>query len=167
MPKVLWRGNETETQGPELKVGDKAPSDFVGVATDLSAVKGADLAGKPRIILTSPSLDTPVCDTEGRRFNQEAAKLPGVGIYFVTVDLPFAQKRWCGAAGIEQVKTLSDWKDRSVGQAYGTWAPGKGLHVRAVFVIDKNDTIRHVEYVKEVTTEPNYDAALEAARGLK
>jgi thiol peroxidase len=166
MPKVLWRGNETETQGPELKPGDKAPSEFTVAANDMSPVKGSDLAGKPRIILTSPSLDTPVCDIEGRKFNEEAAKIPNVGIYFVTADLPFAQKRWCGAAGVDKVKTLSDYKERSFGPAWGTFAASKGLHVRAVFVVDKNDTIKHVEYVKEVTTEPNYAAALEAARTL-
>jgi thiol peroxidase len=166
MPQVQWKGNATDTTGPELKAGDKAPAAFTVVANDMSALKGSDLAGKPRIILTSPSIDTPVCDVEGRRFNQEAANIPGVQILFVTVDLPFAQKRWCGAAGIDKLKTASDYKDRSFGSAYGVFAPSKGLLVRAVFVVDKNDVIKHVEYVKEVTCEPNYAAALEAARTL-
>jgi thiol peroxidase len=163
---VLWKGNPTDLVGPELRVGDKAPADFALVGNDMSAVTGSDLAGKARILCTSPSIDTPVCDTEFRRFNTEAAKVPGVQICAITVDLPFAQKRWCGAAEISQVKTLSDYKDRSFGQAYGVFAPAKGLHARAVFVVDKSDVVRHVEYVKEVATEPNYAAALEAARGL-
>ena len=164
--QVTWRGNAVELIGPELKVGDKAPDGFTVSANDLSPVKGADLAGKPRIILSSPSFDTGVCDTEGRRFNEEAAKVKGLPLYYVTVDLPFAQKRWCGAAGIERVTTLSDYKDRSFGTAYGVFNPQRALLVRAVFVIGADDKIRHVEYVKEVTTEPNYGAALEAARAL-
>lgn len=163
---VLWKGNPTDVVGPELKVGDRAPTEFALVANDMSVVKGEDLAGTARVICTVPSLDTPVCDTEMRRFNQEASKIPGVTVYAVSMDLPFAQKRWCGAAGIEQVKTLSDYKDRSFGAAFGTFAPSKGLLVRAVFVIDKEDKIRHVEYVKDVVQEPNYEAALEAAKGI-
>ena len=163
---VLWRNTPIELSGPELKVGDRAPDNFALVANDMTPVTGRDLAGKARIVLCSPSLDTQVCDTEARRFNEEAARIPGVGVYFVTVDLPFAQKRWCGAAGVERVRTLSDHKDRSFGPAYGVWAAGKGLLARAVFVIGKDDRLRHVEYVKEVTTEPSYAAALEAARSL-
>jgi len=166
MPQVLWKGNPTETTGPELKVGDRAPSGFTVTANDMSPIKGDDLSGHPRIVLSAPSIDTGVCDTEGRRFNGEAANLPGVQVAYITLDLPFAQKRWCGAAGIDKVKTASDYKDRTFGPAYGVFAPSKGLLVRAVFVIDKNDVIKHVEYVKEVTTEPNYAAALEAARTL-
>jgi len=164
---ILWKGNPTELAGAELKVGDKAPANFTVTANDMSAVKGVDLAGKARIILTSPSLDTPVCDVEARRFNTEAAQIPNVAIRFVTVDLPFAQKRWCGAAGVDKVTTLSDYKERAFGPAYGVFAPSKGLFCRAVFVIDKTDTIRHVEYVKETTAEPNYAACLEAARSLQ
>ena len=163
---VTWRGNPVELIGPELKIGDKAPDGFTVTAVDMSAVKGVELNGQPRIILSSPSLDTAVCDTEGRRFNEEAANLPKVTVYFVTNDLPFAQKRWCGAAGIERVKTFSDYKDRSFGAAYGVFNPQRALLVRAVFVVGADDKIRHVEYVKEVTTEPNYAAALEAAKAL-
>ena len=164
--QVTWRGNPVELIGPELKVGDKAPDSFAVSANDMSPVKGSDLAGKPRIVLSSPSFDTGVCDTEGRRFNEEAAKLKGVNVYYVTVDLPFAQKRWCGAAGIDRITTLSDYKDRSFGTAYGVFNPQRALHARAVFVVGPDDKIKHVEYVKEVTTEPNYAAALDAARGL-
>ncbi len=166
MPQVLWKGNPTDTTGPELKAGDTAPANFTVAGNDLSAVKGADLAGKPRIVLSAPSIDTGICDTEGRRFNDEAAKIPNVSIHYITMDLPFAQKRWCGAHGIERVKTYSDWRERSFGPAYGVLSSAKQLLIRAVFVIDSNDVIKHVEYVKEVATEPNYSAALEAARGL-
>jgi thiol peroxidase len=164
--QVTWKGNPAELIGPELKVGDKAPDGFTVTGNDMSAVKGADLAGKARIILSAPSIDTPVCDTEGRRFNEEAAKIPNVSVVYVTVDLPFAQKRWCGAAGVDKVKLVSDYKDRSFGTAYGVFNPQRVLLARAVFVVGADDKIKHVEYVKEVTTEPNYGAALEAARTL-
>lgn len=162
---VQWKGNPTDLVGPELKVGDAAPTDFTLVANDMSAVKGSDLAGKTRILCALPSIDTPVCDTEMRRFNQEAAAIPGVQVYVVSMDLPFAQKRWCGAAGIDKVKALSDYKDRSFGPAWGVLAPAKGLHARAVFVVGADDRIKHVEYVKEVGSEPDYKKALDAARG--
>lgn len=166
MGQILWKGAPTELNGPTLKVGDKAPSNFTVIANDMSVVKGSDMAGKARIILTSPSLDTPVCDTEARKFNEQAGQIGTTLVYFVTRDLPFAQKRWCGAAGVERVKTLSDYKDRNFGSAWGVEAVSKGLLARAVFVVDKNDVIKHVEYVKETTTEPDYDAALKAARAL-
>jgi thiol peroxidase len=163
---VNWKNNPVDLEGPELKPGDRAPSEFTVVASDMSAVAGQDLAGRPRILCAVPSLDTPVCDRETRRFNEEAAKLSGVAVYTLSVDLPFAQKRWCGNAGIERVKTLSDYKDRSFARAYGVWVPAMALMARAVFVIDGHDALRHVEYVKEVGSEPNYAAALEAASAL-
>jgi len=163
---VKWKGTPTDLVGPELKPGDKAPSDFTLVGTDMAAVSGKDLAGKPRILCALPSLDTPVCDVEMKRFNQEAAKVPGTTVYVVSLDLPFAQKRWCGATGSDKVKALSDYKDRSFGPAYGVLAPSKGLFARAVFVVGADDVIKHVEYVAEVGTEPNYDAALGAAKSL-
>ena len=161
---VNWKGAPTDLVGPELKAGDKAPSDFTLVATDMSAVGGKDLAGKARILCALPSLDTPVCDIEMKRFNQEAANVPGVKVYVLSLDLPFAQKRWCGATGSDRVEALSDFKERSFGTAYGVFAPAKGLFVRAVFVIGKDDKLRHVEYVKDVSTEPDYAAALQAAK---
>jgi thiol peroxidase len=163
---VLWGGNRTELDGPELKVGDKAPSNFTVIGNDMKPVRGAELAGKPRVVLSAPSVDTKVCDLETRRFNEEASKLGNVEIVMVTRDLPFALKRWCAAAGVERVRTVSDYKDRDFGNVYGVAAPSKGLLARAVFVIDAKDTIRHVEYVNEVATEPNYTAALEAAKSL-
>lgn len=160
---VSWRG-PTDLLGPELSPGDEAPTDFAVVASDMSAVSGQDLSGKTRILCAVPSLDTPVCDVEMRRFDQEAAAIPGVDVYVVSMDLPFAQKRWCGATGSDRIKTLSDYKDRSFGQAYGALAPAKGLLARAVFVIGKDDVIRHVEYVADVGSEPDYDKALAAAK---
>src|SRR5262249_2548879 len=102
---LLWGGNRTELEGPELEVGDKAPANFTLVGTDMKPVTGADLAGKPRVVLSAPSLDTKVCDLETRRFNEEASKLGNVQVVMVTRDLPFALKRWCGAAGVERVRT--------------------------------------------------------------
>ncbi len=162
---VNWKG-PTDLLGPALKPGDKAPTDWSTVANDMSQVQSDAMAGKPRIVLTLPSLDTAVCDTETRRFNQEATKIPNVKVFVVSMDLPFAQKRWCGAAGVQNVATLSDYKDRSFGPAWGVLAPAKGLHARAVFVVGADDVIKHVEYVADVGTEPNYEAALAAAKAL-
>lgn len=161
---VQWKGNPTDLLGPELKVGDKAPTDWTLVGNDMAAVASKDLSGQKRIVLTVPSLDTAVCDTETRRFNQEATGIPGVKVLVVSADLPFAQKRWCGAAGVTNVVTLSDFRERSFGPAWGTFAPAKGLHARAVFVIGADDVIKHVEYVAETTTEPDYAAAILAAK---
>jgi thiol peroxidase len=160
---VDWRG-PADLEGPEVKVGEKAPADFVLVGTDMKEVRGADLAGKVRILCSVPSLDTPVCDIEMKRFNTEAAGLPGVTVAAVSMDLPFAAKRWCGASGAENVVALSDFKARSFGPAYGVFVPAKGLLARAVFVVGKDDVVKHVEYVAEVGKEPDYAAALAAAR---
>ena len=162
---VTLRGKPFTLVGPEIKVGDKAP-DFTVIANDMSPVKLADTAGKVRILATVPSLDTPVCDAETRRFNEEAANLPGVEILTVSMDLPMAQKRWCGAAGVENVRTLSDYRERSLGPAYGVLIQELQLNARAVFVLDKDNTIRYVEYVKEVAEHPNYDAALAATKKI-
>jgi len=155
-----------DLEGPELKVGDKAPSDFSLVGTDLHDVNGTDLSGTPRILCTVPSLDTSVCDLEMKRFNSEAAKLPGVTVAVVSMDLPFALKRWCGTTGSDRIRALSDFKFRNFGTSYGVFAPPKGLLARAVFVIGKDDVVRHVEYVADVGKEPSYEAALAAARAL-
>ena len=162
---VTFKGNPLTLIGPELKVGDKAP-DFQLVGTDLKPVTLADTAGKVRILATVPSLDTPVCDTETRRFNEEASNLSGVEILTVSLDLPFAQARWCGAAGVKNVRTLSDYQERSFGPAYGVLIQELKLEARAVFVLDKDNTLRYVEYVKEVAEQPNFDAALSAAKQL-
>jgi thioredoxin-dependent peroxiredoxin len=158
------KGNPLTLIGPELKAGDRAP-DFSLTGGDLKPVTLKDTGGQVRIISVVPSLDTPVCDAQTKRFNEEAAKLPGVDILTVSMDLPFAQKRWCGAFGVDKVKMLSDHKDGSFGSNYGTLIKELRIESRAIFVLDKNNTIKHVEYVKEVADHPNYETALDAARG--
>ena len=160
---VTFKGGPLTLLGREVKVGDKAP-DFKVADNGLQAVTLADTAGATRIFVAVPSLDTPVCDLETRRFNEEAAKLGDVKVYVVSLDLPFAQKRWCGAAGVENVQTLSDYQDRSFGENYGVLIKELKLLARSVFVVDKSDTVTYVEIVPEVTSEPNYDAALAAAK---
>jgi len=160
---VTFKGNPLTLLGPELKVGDAAP-DFSVVGHDLSPVKLADLKGKAKIVSVVPSIDTPVCDTQTRRFNKEAASLSGVKIYTVSMDLPFAQSRWCAAAGVDKVVMLSDYQSGSFGRSFGTLIKELHLDTRALFVLDENSVVRHVEYVPEVTSHPDYDAALQAAR---
>ena len=157
------RGNPLTLIGPALTAGEKAP-DFKLVDNSLKDVTLADTAGQVRIISVVPSLDTPVCDAQTKRFNEEAAKLPGVSIISVSMDLPFAQKRWCGAFGVDKVKMLSDHRDGSFGSSYGTLIKDLRIESRAIFVLDKSNVIRHVEYVKEVADHPNYDTALAAAK---
>jgi thioredoxin-dependent peroxiredoxin len=163
MAKVTFKGNPITLLGNEVKVGDKAPN-FTVLANDLSQVTLENSQGTVRIVSVLPSLDTGVCDQQTRRFNEEAANLEGVTILTVSVDLPFAQKRWCGAAGIERVQTLSDHRELSFGEAYGVAIKELRLLTRAVFVIDKNDQISYVEYVPEATNHPDYEAAIGAAK---
>lgn len=162
---VTFKGNPLTLLGPALKVGDKAP-DFTVLANDLTPVSLKDTAGKPRLIAAVPSLDTGVCDAETRRFNEEAARLPGVAVMTISMDLPFAQARWCGNAGIDRVKTYSDHRDASFGTAFGVLIKELRLLARSIFVLDKENTIRHIEIVPEVTTHPNYERAVAAARQL-
>jgi thiol peroxidase len=166
MANVTFKGNPVTLVGNEVKVGDTAP-DFKVLANDLSEVTLADTKGYVRLISVVPSIDTGVCDAQTRRFNEEAAKLENVKVLTISVDLPFAQKRWCGANGIENVQTLSDHRDVSFGQAYGVLIKELRLLARAVFVIDSNDKVTYVEYVPEVTNHPNYEAAIEAAKAAK
>lgn len=157
-------GNEFTLIGDELKVGDKAP-DFSVLSSDLSAVTLDSYKGKVKVVCAVPSLDTPTCDTEIRRFNQEAAGLDdNIAVLTISVDLPFAQGRWCGDAGVENVTALSDHRDTSFGEAYGALIKELRLLTRAVFVVDADNIIRHVEYVMEISGEPDYDTALNAAR---
>jgi len=162
---TTMRGNPLTLVGPELKPGDKAP-DFEAVGDGLKPVTLAATGSGVRIFSVVPSLDTPVCDAQTKRFNEEAAKLPGVEIFTISMDLPFAQKRWCGAFGVDRVKMLSDHRSGSFGEHYGTLIKDMRIESRAIFVLDKDNTIKHVEYVKEVADFPNYDAALNAARSL-
>jgi thiol peroxidase len=157
------RGSPLTVVGPELKPGDAAP-EFKLVDTSLKNVTLADTGHNVRIISVVPSLDTPVCDAQTKRFNEEASKLPGVDILTVSMDLPFAQKRWCGAFGVDRIKMLSDHRDGSFGSNYGTLIKDLRIESRAIFVLDKSNTIRYVEYVKEVADHPSYDSALAAAR---
>jgi thioredoxin-dependent peroxiredoxin len=159
------RGNPLTLLGPELKAGDKAP-DFSAVNDGLQPVNLAGTGKAVRIFSVVPSLDTPVCDAQTKRFNEEAAKLPGVEIYTISMDLPFAQKRWCGNYGIDKIKMLSDHRSGSFGENYGTLIKDMRIESRAIFVLDQDDTIKHVEYVKEVADHPNYETALAAARSL-
>jgi thiol peroxidase len=164
---VTMKGNPLTLLGPELKGGGSAP-DFEATGNDLSAVKLSDYAGKVCVILSVPSLDTPVCDIETRRFNEEAGKLgEDVVVLTISMDLPFAQKRWCGAAGVENVVTLSDYKDASFGKAYGVLIKDLRLLARAVFIVDGGGVIRYVQIVPEIAQEPDYDAVLEAVKGLQ
>ncbi|WP_079510057.1 thiol peroxidase [Mesobacillus jeotgali] len=166
MASVTFKGNPVTLPGNEVKVGDQAP-DFKVLANDLSEVTLQDSKGQVRLISVVPSLDTGVCDAQTRRFNEEASNLDNVKILTISVDLPFAQKRWCGAAGIENVQTLSDHRDLSFGEAYGVAIKELRLLARAVFVVDSNDKVTYVEYVSEATDHPNYEAAVEAAKQAK
>jgi thiol peroxidase len=160
---TTMRGNPLTLIGPELKTGDAAP-DFNVVDSSLKPVTLKDTGSHVRIISVVPSLDTPVCDAQTKRFNEEAAKLPDVDILTVSMDLPFAQKRWCGAFGVDKVKMLSDHRDGSFGSNYGTLIKDMRIESRAIFVVDQLNKIRHAEYVKEVADFPNYEAALSAAK---
>jgi thiol peroxidase len=162
---VTFKDNPVTLFGPALKVGDKAP-DFQLVDGGLNPVSLADFSGKTKIICTVPSLDTPVCDAETRRFNQEAAGAgTNVVVLTISLDLPFAQKRWCGAAGIDRVQVLSDYRERSFGLSYGVLVKELMLLSRSIFVVDSDDTITYIQHVAEITREPDYAAVLDAAKG--
>lgn len=157
---VTFQGNPLTAMGPKLEVGSKAP-EFRLLANDLNTVSLSDSAGKIRLLSVVPSLDTPVCDIQTRNFNEQLEGCgEGVVGYTVSADLPFAQARWCGAAVMKRMQTLSDHKDMAFGNAYGTHIKELRLESRAVFVIDGNGTIHHVEYVKEITKQPDYGVAL-------
>ena len=160
--KVNVAGNPVELQGTEIKVGMKAP-DFTAVKNDLSAFKLGEVKGR-KLIVAVPSLDTSVCDLEVRRFNAEATGFANTTVITISMDLPFAQKRWCGAAGVDKLVTVSDYKDRDFATKYGVLLPNVGLLARAVFLLDADNTVRYVEYVPEVTSHPDYAAALAALK---
>ena len=163
---VTLFGNTLHLEGRELKIGDKAP-DFVVLDKDLKEVTLKDFKGKIKLISATPSLDTPVCDLQARTFNQKAAELPEeVAILNISMDLPFAIARFCTAAGIDRIKVLSDHREASFGLNYGILIKELRLLARAVFVIDKNDIIRYIEIVPEITHHPDYDKALQAVRDL-
>jgi len=161
---VTFKNNPITLVGAELKAGNTAP-DFKLLANDLSEVTLASSKGKTRLISVVPSLDTPVCNDQTRRFNEEASNLPdNVAVLCVSMDLPFAQKRWCGAASANKIQPLSDHREASFGKAYGTLIKELRLLTRAVFIVGPDDKIQYAEYVKEVTQHPNYDAAFNALK---
>ncbi|OGP63480.1 MAG: lipid hydroperoxide peroxidase [Deltaproteobacteria bacterium RBG_13_47_9] len=161
---ITMRGNPLTLVGNQVKVGDAAP-DFVVIDNNLAPVKFSSYRGKTCIISSVPSLDTPVCDTETRKFNEDASRLGSqISILTISMDLPFAQKRWCGAAGVEKVQTLSDHRDASFGNAYGVLIKELRLLARAIFLVDQKGMIRYIQLVKEVTTEPDYQALWDALK---
>lgn len=163
---VTFEGNPLTLTGNVPKVGEPAP-DFEILANDLSPVKLSDFRGKVCVICAVPSLDTPVCDTEIRKFNERAASLgDDVVVLAISTDLPFAQRRWCGSAGIKNVQALSDHRDAEFGKSYGILMEGLRLLARAIFVVDKEGRIRYIEVVDELTNEPDYEGALEAVKDL-
>ena len=162
--RVTMKGNPLTLMGNELQVGDKAP-DAVLLNNDLQPVNLSDYRGQICVVSSVPSLDTPVCDMETRRFNQEADSLgQDVKILTVSMDLPFAQKRWCGAAGVDHVITLSDHRDAAFGKEFGVLIKELRLLARAVFVIDREGVIRYIQLVEELSQEPDYDAILSALK---
>jgi thioredoxin-dependent peroxiredoxin len=156
-------GKPMNLVGPELKPGDPAP-DFHVTDTGMQPVDLNETGRGVRIFSVIPSLDTPVCDAQTKRFNEEVAELPNVTVYTISADLPFAQKRWCGAFAVDRVKMLSDYKDMSFGENYGTLIKDLRIESRAIFVVDKENKIRYAEYVKEVADHPDYESALTAAK---
>jgi len=167
MATVMFKGSPVTLLGNEVKVGQTAPDFKVQKSADMSDYTLGTSAGKTRIIATVPSLDTPVCDLETKRFNEEASKLPNVEIVCVSMDLPFAQKRWCGASNVDKVITASDHRDASFGKNYGVLISGGPLDrvlARAVFVVGADNKVKHAEYVGSIGDHPNYDAALAAAK---
>lgn len=163
---IAFQGNPLTLLGPELKPGDKAP-DFTCLDGELKPVGLKDFAGKIKIISVTPSLDTPVCDLQLRKFNTEAANLPGdVAVLNISVDLPFAIARFCTSAGIEKVKALSDHRDAAFGMAYGILIKELRLLARAIFVLDRGDLIRYVEIVPEISNQPEYEKAVAAAKQM-
>ena len=164
---VTFKGNPLTLVGTTPKVGETAP-DFEVLSNDLSPVKLSGFKGKTCVICSVPSLDTPVCDTEVRTFNEHATSLSDdVVVLAISMDLPFAQARWCGAAGVKNVQTLSDHRDAEFGQSYGVLIKELRLLARAVFIVDKKGILRYVQIVDEMTNEPDYEAALQATKDVQ
>lgn len=158
---VTFQSKPVTLVGPEIKVGDKAP-DFTLQTIDMEDLSLSESRGKVRVLSVVTSLDTPVCDIQTQWFEGEAGKHRDVVIYTISMDLPFAQSRYCGANNITSLKTLSDHREASFGTAYGVLIKELRLLSRAVFIVDRDDVVRYAEYVKEVGTPPDYDKALEA-----
>jgi thiol peroxidase len=163
---VKFKGNPLTLLGQEVKAGETAPDAEV-LDNNLTAVKLSGFRGKVCVICSVPSLDTPVCDTQTRKFNEQAASLgDDVVVLTISMDLPFAQKRWCGSANIENVQTLSDHRNGEFGNVFGVLIKELRLLARAVFVVDAEGIIRYIQIVDEVTNEPDYEAALQAVKEI-
>ncbi|KGX93350.1 lipid hydroperoxide peroxidase [Pontibacillus halophilus JSM 076056 = DSM 19796] len=166
MATVTFKENPVTLVGDEVKVGDQAPN-FTVLSNSMQEVSLSDYEGSVKLISVVPSIDTGVCDAQTRKFNEEAGQLDNVKVLTISMDLPFAQRRWCGANGIEDVDTLSDHRDAYFGEAFGVLIKEMRLLTRAVFVVDSNNEIVHVEYVPEATNHPDYDAAMDAVRSAQ
>lgn len=162
---VTFQGATQTLEGAQLSTEAKA-MDFTVLKTDLSPWSLKDAGDTVKIISSVPSLDTPVCDIQTKRFNKEAASLKGVTVITISVDLPFAQARWCAAANANNHIVASDYNQKDFGRKFGTLLKELQLLTRAVFVLDKDNTVKYVQYVPEITNEPDYDAALNAAKAL-
>lgn len=162
---ITFQGNPVTLKGNPIKVGDKMP-EFTLRANNLSDITLKDLEGVT-VFITVPSLDTPVCDLEIKRFNENIHKLGNTTVYVVSMDLPFAQQRWCGANGVNAIKTLSDYVDHNFSESTGTLIEGISLLTRAVFIINSDKTVSYVQYVSEVTSQPDYDSVFEAVKMVK
>jgi thioredoxin-dependent peroxiredoxin len=163
---VTMGGNPLTLTGTQVRVGDSAP-DVEVIGNDLSPVKLSSYRGKVCVISVVPSLDTPVCDMQTRKFNETAASLgDNVVILTISMDLPFAQARWCGAAGVDKVVTLSDYRAAAFGEAYGVLIKEVRLLARSVFVVDQSGTVQYIQLVKEIKEEPDYEEVLEAVKNL-
>jgi thioredoxin-dependent peroxiredoxin len=162
--EVTMKGNPLTLLGPRIEANEDAP-EFTALKDLTTPVRLSDSSGKVRILLAVPSLDTPVCSIEAKRFSQEVADLgQDLVVQTISVDTPFALKRWCGAEGVSNLETLSDFRDRDFGKKYGVEIKGLGIYARAAFVVDRQGVVLYSEYVPEVASEPNYTAILEAAR---
>jgi thiol peroxidase len=166
MGLVTMKGKPLTLVGSDVKIGEKAP-DFVAIDNNLAAVRFSSYHGKICIISSVISLDTPVCDIQTKKFNDEASRLgPNVVILTISMDLPFAQKRWCGAAGVDRIQTLSDYRDTSFSTSYGVLIKELRLLARAIFLVDRKGVLQYKELVKEVTHEPDYNAVLSELKKL-
>jgi len=163
---VTMRGNPLTLVGNQVNVGDAAP-EIILIDNDLNSIRLSSYRGKTCIISSVPSLDTPVCDIETRKFNEEASRLgPQISILTISMDLPFAQKRWCGAAGVDRIQTLSDYRYASFGTAFGVLIKELRLLARAIFLVDPEGIIRYIQLVKEIITEPDYQAIWNALKKM-
>jgi thiol peroxidase len=166
MKQITFNHEPVTLAGEEIKVGDKAPN-FTVLSNDLKEVSLDDYKGKVKLISVVPSIDTGVCSDQTKRFNEEASKLDNVHVLTISMDLPFAQTRWCAAEGVKNLDTLSDHRNADFGEKYGTLMKELRLLARSIFVVNSDDEVTYVEYVDEVTTHPDYESALEAVKEAK